>query len=152
MNVTLLVIHGICALALVGATTHQALVVLWPRRPGENNFVARYRGVNAPGYTDAVVVLYIITAIFGAIVYTIYRIQVRPALEDVGDLATVGLFELKEHFLAITAASLPAYWYYWRKRPDARMTRAALALLLAGNVWFGFIAGNIVNNVRGLVG
>ena len=152
MNVTLLIVHALCAVFLLGALTHQSISAVWPRRPGETDFVARYRGANAPGYTDAVIVFYLITAILGGIVYAAYRVQARPALEAVGDLPTVGLFELKEHFLVIAFGVLPAYWYFWRRRPEYRATRAILAVFLAANVWFGFIAGHIVNNVRGVVG
>jgi hypothetical protein len=151
MNVALLMIHALCAVFLLGATTHQAFSAFWPRRPGQNDFLARYRGVNAAGYTDAVVIAFLITFLLGSIVYTVYRIEVRPPLEDLGDLPTIGLFELKEHFLAITLGVLPAYWYFWRKRPDARLMRGILALFLALNVWWAFIVGLIVNNVRGFV-
>jgi hypothetical protein len=151
MNITLLIVHLLCAVFLLGALTHQAFAALWTRKPGENNFLARYRGVNAAGYTNAIVVAYILTAILGSIIYAAYRIEVRPALEDLGDLQTIGIFELKEHFLAILFAMLPSYWYFWKRRPDARRTRAALTVLLGLNVWFGFLVGHVVNNVRGLI-
>ncbi len=152
MNVTLLIIHVLSAVFLLGALTHQSLSAVLPRRPGEANFVARYRGVNAAGYTDAVVVVFLITAILGSYIYPIYRIQVRPALEDLGDLRTIGIFELKEHFITIAFGLLPAYWYFWRRRPEYRGTRAILATFLALDVWFAFLVGNLVNNTRGLVG
>lgn len=152
MYVTLLIIHVISAVFLIGALTHQSFAALWPRRPGETNFVARYRGVNAAGYTEAIILAFLVTAILGSIVYPAYRVQVRPALEDLGDLFTVGIFELKEHYLTIAFGVLPAYWYFWRRKPEYRGTRAVLALFLAANVWFGFVVGNLVNNARGLVG
>ena len=151
MTVTLLIIHGLLAVFLLGALTHQALASVWPRKPGQSDFVARFRGVNGAGYTNAVVVLFIATFIMGGIVYTFYRTQVRPPLEALQDLPTVGLFELKEHYLAIALAMLPGYWYYWRRRPDARGTRAAITVVLALSVWAGFIIGHIINNVRGLM-
>ena len=128
MYVTLLIIHVIAALFLLGASTHQLFATLWPRRAGEANFVARYRGVNAAGYTEAIIVAFLITAALGSIIYPAYRIQVRPALEDLGDLFTVGIFELKEHFMTIAFGILPAYWYFWRRRPEFRGTRAMLTL------------------------
>ena len=152
MNVTLLIIHVLSAVFLLGALTHQTFSTLWSRRPSETNFVARYRGVNAAGYTDAIVVAYLITALLGSYIYTTYRVQVRPALEDSGDLYTIGIFELKEHFMTIALGVLPAYWYFWRRRPEYRGARAILTLYLAATVWFGFLVGNLVNNVRGLVG
>jgi hypothetical protein len=151
MTIGLLIIHGLVAVFLLGALTHQALAATWPRKPGETDFVARYRGTNGPGYANAVVVLFIATFILGGIVYTFYRTQVRPPLEALQDLRTVGLFELKEHYLAIALAMLPAYWYYWRRRPDATRARAGITVVLAVSVWAGFIIGHIINNVRGLV-
>lgn len=151
MHIALLLIHAVCATFLIGAITHQAFSMLWPRKPGETNFVARYRGVNPAGYTDAIVIAFLVNIIIGAILYPLYRVQARPPLEDLGDLTTVGLFELKEHFLAITLGMLPAYWYFWRKRPDARITRNILTVFLAAVVWWAFFVGLYVNNVRGLI-
>jgi hypothetical protein len=149
MNIALLIIHGLLAVLLLGALTHQALAVTWPRKPGESDFVARFRGVNGIGYVNAIIVLFIVTFIFGGYIYTIYRVEVRPPLEAIRDLPTVGLFELKEHFLAMALAMLPAYWYYWKRRPEARLTRGMITVILALTVWFGFIVGHIVNNARG---
>lgn len=149
MNVALLIIHGLFAVALLGALTHQAMGAVWPRKPGQTDFVARFRGVNGVGYTNAVVVLFVITFILGGIVYTVYRIEVRPPLEALQDLPTVGLFELKEHFLAMGLGMLPAYWYFWKRRPEQRMTRTMITVILALIVWWSFIVGHIVNNVRG---
>ena len=149
MNIALLIVHGLFAVFLLGALTHQTAGAIWPRRPGQKDFVARYRGVNAQGYTNAVIVAFILTAILGGIIYTTYRVEVRPPLEALTDLRTIGLFELKEHYLAITAGMLPAYWYYWKRRPEARLTRVMITVLLALSVWYGFIIGHVVNNVRG---
>ena len=151
MNIFLLILHGLCAVALLGAVTHQAFSTVWPRKPGETGFVARYRGANGVGYTNAIVVLYILTFILGGYIYIFYRIEVRPPLEVLGDLPTIGTFEIKEHFLAIALGMLPAYWYFWKRRPENKVARTGTTLLLAFAVWFGFIAGHLVNNVRGLL-
>ena len=151
MTIAFLIVHGLVAVFLLGAVTHQAMAAVWPRKPGQTDFVARFRGVNGAGYTNAVVVLFIATFILGGIVYVFYRTQVRPSLEALRDLRTVGLFELKEHYLAIALGMLPGYWYYWKRRPDARKTRAAITVILALSVWAGFIIGHIINNVRGLM-
>jgi hypothetical protein len=46
---------------------------------------------------------------------------------------------------------LPAYWYFWRKPfgEEHPRTRAALTLILAFIVWWSFVVGHIVNNIRG---
>lgn len=151
MNIALLIIHGLMAVMLLGAVTHQAAAAVWPRRPGQRGLASRFRGVNAAGYTNTIVILYVLTFILGGYIYIIYRIEVRPPLEVLLDLPTIGLFELKEHFLSVTFGMLPAYWYYWTQRPDMVKTRATLAVWLALSVWFGLVVGHLVNNVRGFV-
>jgi len=37
MNITLLIIHGLLAVMLLGAITHQSFNTVWPRRPGERS-------------------------------------------------------------------------------------------------------------------
>lgn len=151
MTVTLLLLHGICAVALLGAITHQALGVIWPRKPGQSGFVARFRSVNGAGYTNAIIVLYLITFSLGAYIYIFYRIDVRPPLEALLDLPTIGVFELKEHFLGIMLGMLPAYWYFWKRNPEVKIGRVGTTVALALAVWFSFLAGHYVNNVRGLL-
>ncbi|MGY9106175.1 MAG: hypothetical protein ACKVG0_06540, partial [Alphaproteobacteria bacterium] len=98
MTVTLLILHGIFAFLLLGALTHQAVTSVWPRKPTDKGFIAVYRGVHGHNYTNAVIVLFIITFILGGYVYIFYRIQVRPPLEALLDLVPIGVFEIKEHF------------------------------------------------------
>ena len=46
---------------------------------------------------------------------------------------------------------LPAYWYFWRAPQVAEYqnTRAVLTAMLAFIVWWGFVVGHILNNIRG---
>ena len=145
----LLIMHGICALLLVGAATHQALGVFWPRRPGQTNFVANARGIRPQVYVEAIMILFVTTFVLGAIIYPTYRVFVRPPLEDLRVLYAIGLFEMKENFLAVMLAALPAYWFFWRRTQDYPQTRMWLTGLLVFSVWFSFIVGHILNNVRG---
>lgn len=149
MVTALLIIHGLCAVFLVGAITHQALGVFWPRRPGQSGFVARMRVANSSGYVNAIIVLYCITFILGALNYPTYRVFVRPPLQDLQLTYAIGLFEVKENFAAIVLAMLPSYWYFWRKSPEFPVTRNAITAILFVTVWYNFIAGHILNNVRG---
>jgi len=151
MNITLLIIHGLLAVMLLGAITHQSFNTVWPRRPGESNFIARYRGVNGAGYTNAVIVLFVLTFSLGSYIYVVYRIEVRPPLEVLFDLPAIGIFELKEHFLVIALGMLPAYWFFWKKKPENRLARTMITMVLAATVWFSFIVGHYVNNVRGFI-
>jgi hypothetical protein len=99
-------------------------------------------------------VLYVATGVLGAILYPTYRLAVRPYLES-ARLATInGTFELKEQFVAIGLGMLPLYWLVWRTPLDAKLAaaRAAVTALLCFVVWYGFLAGHVLNNVRGLFG
>jgi hypothetical protein len=87
----------------------------------------------------------------GSVIYTDYRITARLTLEQGHFWKSFGAFELKEHFIAIGLALLPAYWYFWRaSSDDDAATRKLLTTLLAFIVWWAFLAGHIVNNIRGL--
>ena len=149
MDTAVLIVHGICAMFLVGAITHQALGVFWPRRPGQSGFVARMRVANSLGYVTAIMVLYVTTFLLGSYIYPIYRVFVRPPLQDLQLTYAIGLFEVKENFAAIVLAMLPSYWYFWRKAPEFPVTRKAITAIMFATIWYNFIAGHILNNVRG---
>ena len=151
MVTTLLIIHGLVAVALLGAITHQALASWASAAARPDSFVGRFRTVPAASFTNAVVVLYVATALLGGIVYLYFRVDIRPGLEQAGYWQTLGLFDIKEHFVSIGLALLPAYWVCWR-RPlanDSVRTRAILTAILAFIVWWSFLIGHVVNNLRG---
>ena len=149
MITALLIIHGVIAVFLIGAISHQAFAVFWPRKPGQTDFVARYRGINAPGYVDTIVILYVVTFFLGAFLYPTYRVYVRPPLQDLMLTYAIGLFEIKENFAAIGLALLPSYWFFWRKTDAFPTTRKALVAIYFVTIWYNFIAGHLLNNVRG---
>ena len=148
----LFMVHALLAVALLGALTHQAAAVL--RRPGTGaagGFVARFRSVSGPTYATAVCVLWILAFIFGGWIYAKYRIYVRIPIEQEGFYKTLGAFELKEHLTSIGLALLPFYWYLWKNARHAvyDSARKWLTVVLAVICWYAFLAGHIVNNVRG---
>lgn len=147
----LLIVHGLCAVALLGALTHQAISVLWPARQRTGSFVSSLRSVPSTTYTNAIIVLFIATAILGSIIYTEYRVSIRSTLRDYRLFIPEGSFELKEHFLSIGLGLLPAYWYYWRPgvAKDFSSTRVIVTALLAAIVWYAFITGHVLNDIRG---
>ena len=154
MIVVLLILHALLAVALLGAITHQALSVLTiAPSNGRWTFLDRFRGVDATAYATPIVVLFAITAVGGALLYPQYRIDVRPALEDTQNVAANGVFEIKEHLAAIGLGLLPAYWLFWRqpRGPETATTRRNLTWLLAFFVWWSFIVGHVLNNIRGLL-
>ena len=152
MWITLLIAHGLAAFMLLGAVTHQALGVWLPARSKSPTFVNRLRAVPPASYVNAIVVLFLTTAILGGIIYTNYRIGARFTLERGRFWKTFGAFELKEHIITIGLGILPAYWYFWRAplREEYARTRAMLTTVLGFVVWWGFLVGHLANNVRGL--
>jgi len=153
MNSTtvLLIFHGLLAVALLGAITHQAASVWLPARRPVASFVGRFRAVPGASYANAVVVIYLLTWLLGAIIYATYRIEVRIVVEQLGLWPAHGSFELKEHFASLGLAMLPAYWYFWRQptAPEHVGARDAITLLLAAITWWNFLVGHVLNNIRG---
>ena len=151
MATALLIIHGLVAVALLGAISHQTLATWAPAGARPGSFFGRFRAVPSAGFANAIVILYAVSAILGAVLYPDFRVDIRPGLERAGHWQALGLFDLKEHFVAIGLALLPAYWVCWR-RPHAdepARTRAALTAILAFIVWWGFLIGHVVNNLMG---
>lgn len=150
MITTVLIIHGLLAVLLLAALSHQTFSVWWPA-PNRDSFFASYRAVRAGAFTNSVVILYVVTAVIGGGLYPSYRLDVRVFLEHLHLNAANGIFELKEHFVAVGLGLLPAYWFFWQPSlpDDTVMTRKILTALLAFIVWWSFLVGHILNNIKG---
>lgn len=148
LTIAMLIVHGLASVLLLGGLTHQ---VAASARPGQvnNTFFRHYRAINGSVMVDAIVIAYLVTFLLGALIYPTYRLDVRIALVEMRLPWAIGLFEIKEHWAAIGLASLPLYRHLWRAG-DASAGRAALTLLLASVVWFNFVVGHVLNNLRGL--
>jgi hypothetical protein len=147
-----LIVHGLLAVFLLGAVTHQAMSVV-KRTPARRSFVDKFGAVHAASYATPIVVLFVVTAILGSLLYPQYRIDVRPTLEDLQLRAANGVFEIKEHMAAIGLGVLPVYASAW-KLPlavEQAATRKYLTLILAFLVWWSFLVGHVLNNLKGLV-
>jgi hypothetical protein len=152
MATFLVILHGLLAVALLGSITHQAIAVTWPSR-SKVGFANAYRAVSSRVYVNANIVLFLVVAFLGGFIYPIYRVWVRTYLENARLFPAVGSFEIKEQFIAIGLGLLPLYWLVWRSpEPAAQSARAAVTLMLCFIVWFGFIVGHILNNIRGFFG
>jgi hypothetical protein len=154
MIVVLLILHGLLAVTLLGAITHQALSVVPPRvAAGPLSFVGRFRSVDSGAYATAVVVLFVVTAIGGGLLYPQYRLDVRTALEDLQLRSANGVFEIKEHLVAIGLGLLPTYWLFWKAplASEQAVARRYLTWLLALIVWWSFLVGHVLNNIKGLL-
>jgi hypothetical protein len=148
----LLILHVLVGATLLGAITHQAFSVA--RRPTAppRSFVERFRGVNSPTFTNVIVLLFVASTILGGLLYPRYRVEVRPMLEDMQLRAANGMFEAKEHFAAVALGLLPAYWRAWRPplAPEYAEARKYLTWILAFVVWWNFVVGELLNNIKGL--
>ena len=147
----LLIVHGLLAVALLGALTHQAAAVLTHEpRTATSNFIQRFKTVPAQRYADAVCVLWVVCFVFGGWIYSEYRLSVRIPMEQQEFYKTLGAFELKEHLAVIGLGMLPAYRWFWRQdHLELRSARRWMTLVLAGLAWYTFLAGHVVNNIRG---
>jgi len=152
MIVVLTILHGLLAITLIGAVTHQALSVLRTRPTPARDFFSRFRSVSGAGYANAVVVLYLITFAFGAYIYPTYVLDVKGTLADQGERTLIGVFQLKEHIAVIGLALLPIYWNLWKQTPltEHVMTRRVLTTVIALAVWWNLVVGHLLNNFRGL--
>lgn len=149
----LLILHGLISVALLGGITHQALAACCPAKT-TGSFLSAFRAVDGARYTNANIVLFVITFVLGGIIYTAYRLAVSPYLISARLNSINGSFELKEQIAAIGLGMLPLYWLVWRKplEPQHANARAAVTAILCFVVWYSFLVGHILNNVRGLFG
>ncbi len=152
MIACLTILHGILAIALIGAITHQGLSV-WRKPAPATLFIDRFRAVPAARYANAIVVLYVATFALGAYIYPIYVLDVKQSIADYGLRKTVGLFQVKEHLAAICLGMLPVYWHYWCIIPATSLnaTRKYLTTFLMLTVWWNLVIGHVLNNIKGLL-
>jgi hypothetical protein len=151
MFTALLIVHGLLAVALLGAITHQTASAWLPARKPTGSLVGRFRAVAAAPYTNAIIALYVCTTLLGAIIYPEFRVSIRGVLEELDAPAAMGAFELKEHFAVVGLAVLPTYWFFWRLplSEEHGRTRMVLTGILAFIIWWNFLVGHVVNNIRG---
>jgi hypothetical protein len=147
-----LLLHLLAAVALLGALSHQSVALFVRGRAVGDSFVARYARVNDARFSGTIIVLYIAVMAFGGVIYPSYRVDVRIPFEELGLRWAVGLFEIKEHAAGIGLGVLPLYAYAWRTQsmPGHSLDRRMLTVLLALIVWYDFLVGHILNNIRGL--
>lgn len=152
MTVALLIFHGLAAVALLGAITHQFVSALRGGAGRGGGFFNRYAGVQQKTFTIAVVILFLNSLVLGAIIYPAYRLDVRVPFEQMSLGWAVGLFELKEHFAGIGLGILPFYVWAWQaeRLERHRVDRLATTALLTFIVWWDFLVGHVLNNIRGL--
>jgi hypothetical protein len=133
MATALLISHSLIAVALLGALTHQTLATCAPARAGPGSFLGHFCAVPSVAFVNAIVALYAVSAVLGAVVYVYFRVLYVLALAKDVALVTVhptlGIVVLGAQHAQGAAPSLggiPAiYWYGWT-------ATAALAALMPG--------------------
>jgi hypothetical protein len=152
MITLLLILHSLVGVALLGAVTHQCVSLLRNRSAPGASFIQRYAAVDHRVFAVAVVLLYVIQLTLGAIIYPAYRLNVRIPFEEMRLNWAIGVFELKEHFAGIGLGLLPFYAYAWRPSVDGhrRPERTSITMVLTFIIWWDFLVGHILNNIRGL--
>jgi hypothetical protein len=97
----LLVVHGLSAGVLAGASVHNALLSwrdLVSRRPTNARLQRLYPRVVAGAW--------LLTFGLGLVIYPPFRVTVRAEVFDVAMPLATGLFEMKEHWLALATLVL----------------------------------------------
>jgi hypothetical protein len=149
--VFLTILHGIIAMALLGAATHQGLSV-WRKPALAVVFVDRFRAVPGIRFATAIVVLYVLVFALGAYIYPTYVLDVKGSVIDYGMRKTVGVFQIKEHVSVMGLALLPIYWHFWRTVPltEGIQARRLLTTFLTVGSWWNLVIGHLLNNLKGL--
>jgi hypothetical protein len=159
MTLALLILHGLTAVVLLGALTHQLAALLRGnavaaagKPASKSSFIGRYVAVGQGGFTIVIVMSYVVSVVLGGIIYPTYRVDVRIPFEEMSLIWAIGLFEMKEHWGGVGLGFLPLYAYVWRPQQAAshHRDRVVITALLATIVWCDFIVGHILNNIRGL--
>jgi hypothetical protein len=153
MATYLLILHSVVAAALLGSITHQTVAACWPARR-KSGFISSFRSVQGKLYTNVNIALYLAMAALGGLIYPAYRISVRTYLETARLWSVNGSFELKEQFVTVGLGMLPVFWLVWQHPLDIGMqiARGATTAILCFIVWYSFLVGHIIVNIRGLFG
>jgi hypothetical protein len=151
VTTTFLILHGLVAVALLGAITHQTLAICAPPHAKPLSFFGRFRAIPAARFANAIVVLYLISWLLGAAIYLYFKIDIQPTLERDRHWHAMGFFDLKEDFVVIGLGVLPAYWFCWRRSVDGQdhRLRTTMTVLLAFIVWWSFLVGHVLNDIKG---
>jgi len=154
MTIAFLLLHGVCSLFLVGALSHQAAAT-WRRVPSARptaGVISGFASVRAPLYARSIAISYVLTMVLGDVLYGPYRVDVKTMLFDLQLWPWNGVFEIKEHLVALGFFLLAPYLSLWQKPLDAAQARSRrmLTSVLAAIVWYALLAGHLINNLKGV--
>jgi len=143
----LLLVHLFATFVLVGAMTHNLLIVV--------NYLRGKFGRQKLEWLYVRVSLwaYVITYVVGALIYPAFRVHIRGYFDPELPWAT-GLFEVKEHWGAVALALLFVY-YFLRKnfQPTAERDKlflyVPLCFLLNIVLWYKIVVGCYLTLLKG---
>lgn len=144
----LILVHSVCAIVLVGASSQHALVALGYGR-------GRYKVHVGRVVAAAVAGAYVLTMTLGALVYPTYRYYVRGLFLDRHAPWASNLFSIKEN-LATIGLPLALGAFVLSRVLDPERDRVmlpgyiGLVLLQTAIVWFNLLAGLWVTLLRGV--
>lgn len=144
----LVLVHGLCGLALVGASTHHAVVAVGYLRGVYRVRLARvYATVTAIGWA--------VTFSLGALAYPSYRYFVRGLYFDWHRVWASNLFDIKENFAALglpLALMLFLLARILEPREDQLLVKpyAVLVFCACALAWFAAVAGMVITLQRGV--
>lgn len=141
-----LIIHLVTSILLLGSLTHHLVQIV------KGNGFRGQKPLRR--YSFWTTVSYVVCFAWGVVIYPSYAYHVRFLYSDANVPWATGLFEIKEHCLAIGLAMLPFYYSASHSITtlDTRQRRLYVLSVwtLTGIVWYSFIVGGILVNVRGI--
>jgi hypothetical protein len=144
----LLLLHLIITLVLIGAMSHNLLIVIGYLRGKFNKRKLEWL------YVKVSLWAYAIVYVVGAVIYPAFRVYIRGECFDKQIPWATGLFEVKEHWGAMGLAFFFAY-YFLRKNFDPKEEKeklfmyVPLCLLLNIIVWYKTIVGCFLTILKG---
>jgi len=143
----ILMAHLLITFMLVGAMTHNLLIVV--------KYVRGRFGRKKLEWLYVRVMLwsYLLVYVSGALIYPAFRVHIRAGTFDPRGWPT-GLFEVKEHWGALGMALLVVY-YLLRRNCDPEQERdklwfyVPLCVIINLIVWYKVIAGCHLSNLKG---
>ncbi len=139
------IVHLLTGLVLIGAVTHHLWLVVRGRGITHAKAIRRFSFWAAVSYLTCFA--------WGCFIYPAYRYYVRFLVQDERAPWATGLFEIKEHWLALGLALLPFYLVTSRSVKDLdkreRWFHYAAVVAMAVVVWYSFVLGAVVVDLRG---
>ena len=144
----LIVLHLLATIVLIGAMTHNLLIVLKYVRGKFGRKKLEYY------YVKISLWAYVIVYALGAFAYPAFKINTRVRLFDEHIPWATGLFEVKEHWGALGQAFFVVYYLLRRSfQPDEEKEKlwfyVPLCLLLNVILWYKVVIGCYVALLKG---